>query len=109
MNFGNADQLYRKSGVGPGARRQPSPEGLGGGYPRLWSAGGAALHSSPGAAPLALKRNCGIDVPALPRISGGICGTRPRLAGLRFIQVCIFDGWGVRSALPGKPHLFFKL
>jgi hypothetical protein len=29
MNFANANQVHRKSGVGPGAKRQPSPESTG--------------------------------------------------------------------------------
>jgi hypothetical protein len=29
MNFANANQFHRKSGYGPGAKRQPSPEGAG--------------------------------------------------------------------------------
>jgi hypothetical protein len=65
MNFANANQLHRKSGVGPGAGRRPSPEGLDGGskvaerrrcgttFIRRCRASGA-------------QTILGIDVPALP-------------------------------------------
>jgi hypothetical protein len=60
--------------VGPGAERQPSPEGLGGGS-KLWSAGGAALPSFAGAAPLVLKRYWGTM--SQPFRAGLTFGSRP--------------------------------
>src|SRR5579859_1194678 len=63
----NAKQIAElKQARRAGTKRQPSPEGLGDGWPRLRSAGGAALHPSACAAPPVLRRRWGIDVPALP-------------------------------------------
>jgi len=42
VRTGNEPQIGPRP-VGPVAKLQPSPEGLGDGSPRLWSAGGAAL------------------------------------------------------------------
>src|ERR1700690_1311029 len=57
--------------VGPVAKLQPSPEGLGDGSPRLWSAGGAALPT--------------FGVPRLRRSDDGAESmSQPSRAGLNF-------------------------
>src|SRR5580658_1592061 len=61
---GNEPQIGPRP-VGPVTKLQPSPEGLGDGSPRLWSAGGAALPTF-GVPHLRRSDDVAESVPALP-------------------------------------------
>ncbi len=74
MNFANANQVHRKFGVGPEAKRQPSPEGLGPRFPISFERQRRGTRDESSAAPPALPN---LDIRSQPFRAGLTFGFRP--------------------------------